>query len=60
MPHSEPPEDGLPFFHEVEHFARAVAGRVAPDVNADHAYRYMQLLDAMYDSAKTGEKVHIG
>jgi predicted dehydrogenase len=59
VPHSDPPVDGLPFFHEVEHFARAVAGRVEPDVNADDAYRYMQLLDAMYDSAKTGEKVHI-
>ncbi|MXX03049.1 MAG: Gfo/Idh/MocA family oxidoreductase [Gemmatimonadetes bacterium] len=60
VPHSDPPKDGLPFFHEVEHFARAVAGRVKPDVNANDAYRYMQLLDAMYDSAKTGEKVHIG
>ncbi len=59
VPHTEPPSDGLPFYHEVEHFARAIAGRVKPDVCADDAYRFMQLLDALYDSALTGEKVHI-
>ena len=60
VPHTEPPAEGLPFYHEVEHFARAIAGRVAPDVNADDAHRFMQLLDAMYESARTGEKVYIG
>ncbi len=60
VPHTEPPREGLPFYHEVEHFARAIAGRVAPDVNANDAYRFMQLLDAMYESARTGEKVYIG
>ena len=60
VPHTDPPAKGLPFYHEVEHFARAVAGRVKPDVDADDAYRFMQLLDAMYDSAQQGEKVYIG
>ncbi len=59
VPHTVPPAEGLPFYHEVEHFARAVAGRVKPDVDADDAYQYMKLLDAMYDSARNEEKVYI-
>lgn len=60
VPHTVPPKDGLPFYHEVEHFARAISGRVDPVVDADDAYRFMLLLDAMYESALKGEKVYIG
>ncbi len=60
VPHTDPPADGLPFYHEVEHFARAVKGIVRPDVDAEDAYKFMQLLDAMYDSARNAEKVYIG
>ena len=31
----------------------------APDVSAPDAYTFMQILDAFYDSAKSGEKVYI-
>lgn len=45
------------FHHEIEHFAMAIAGQVGPDVNAADAYQFMRILDALYDSAKSGEKV---
>ena len=42
-----------------ERFAMAVEGLVEPEVNAQDAYQFMQILDALYDSAKTGDKVEI-
>ncbi len=57
--HSEPPEPRPVFFYEVEHFAMAIAGEVEPDVSATDAYTFMTILDALYDSAKTGVKVLI-
>ena len=59
MPHTQPPADGLFFYHEIEHFARAVAGQVKADVDAQDAYHFMQILDALYDSAQRREKVLI-
>ena len=59
MPHTQPPADGLAFYHEIEHFARAVAGQVKADVDAQDAYHFMQILDALYDSAQRREKVMI-
>ena len=47
------------FYHEIEHFARAVAGQVKADVDAQDAYHFMQILDALYDSAQRREKVMI-
>jgi len=57
--HSQPPESPPVFFYEIEHFAMAIAGEVEPDVSAEDAYRFMQILDALYDSAKEGEKIYI-
>ena len=57
--HSEPPDPSPCFFYEIEHFAMAVAGEVEPDVSAEDAYKFMQILDALYDSAKEGEKIYI-
>ena len=37
----------------------AIAGEVEPDVSASDAYVFMQILDAFYDSAQSGEKVYI-
>ena len=59
VPHTQPPADGLSFYHEIEHFARAVAGQVKADVDAQDAYHFMQILDALYDSAQCREKVLI-
>ena len=47
------------FYYELNHFAMAIAGEVSPDVSAPDAYTFMQILDAFYDSAKSGEKVYI-
>ena len=57
--HSEPPEDGVGFFYEIEHFAMAIAGEVEPDVSATDAYTFMKILDALYDSAKEQQKISI-
>lgn len=57
--HGELPEDVPVFYYELNHFAMAIAGEVAPDVDASNAYVFMQILDALYDSAKSGEKVYI-
>ncbi len=57
--HGELPEEIPVFFYELNHFAMAIAGEVAPDVAADDAYTFMSILDALYDSAKSGEKVYI-
>jgi predicted dehydrogenase len=59
--HTAPPErpddDPCYFYHEVEHFAMAVAGEVDPDVDATDASRFMTILDALYESARENEKV---
>lgn len=57
--HGELPEEVPVFYYELNHFAMAIAGEVAPDVSSDDAYIFMQILDALYDSAKSGEKVYI-
>ena len=57
--HGELPEEVPVFYYELNHFAMAIAGEVAPDVSSDDAYIFMQILDALYDSAKNGEKVYI-
>ena len=57
--HGELPEEVPVFYYELNHFAMAIAGEVAPDVDASNAYTFMQILDALYDSAKRGEKVYI-
>ena len=44
------------FYYELNHFAMAIAGEVAPDVSLENAYTFMQILDALYDSARHGEK----
>ena len=57
--HGEIPSDAPIFFFELNHFAMAIAGEVVPDVDSSNAYTFMQILDALYDSAKSGEKVSI-
>ena len=57
--HGELPEEVPIFYYELNHFAMAIAGEVAPDVDVSDAYTFMQILDALYDSAKSGEKVYI-
>jgi predicted dehydrogenase len=57
--HSDPPENPPVFFYEIEHFAMAIAGEVEPDVSAEDAYKFMKILDALYDSAKEQKKVFI-
>ncbi len=59
IPHTEPPPGASPFYHEIEHFAMAVAGEVSPEVDAKEAHTFMKILDALYDSAGAGEKVII-
>mgnify|MGYP001358817009 CR=1 FL=1 len=57
FPHSD--NIGLYFYHEIEHFARAVIGEDAPAPDARDAYQFMRILDGLYDSAQAGEKVNI-
>ena len=57
--HGALPEEVPVFYYKLNHFAMAIAGEVAPDVSAPDAYVFMQILDALYDSAKHGEKVYI-
>ena len=57
--HGALPEEVPVFYYELNHFALAIAGKVAPDVSSENAYTFMQILDALYDSAKSGEKVDI-
>ena len=59
IPHTEAPPGASPFYHEIEHFAMAVAGEVAPEVSAGEAYTFMKILDALYDSARSEEKIII-
>ena len=74
MPHTQPPADGLFFYHEIEHFARAVAGQVKADVDAQDAYHFnfgfiwyteiiLTLQDSSYSTkliAKVEDKVEVG
>ena len=57
--HTDPPDPAPVFFYELEHFAMAIAGEVEPDVSATDAHTFMKILDALYDSAKAEEKIHI-
>ena len=57
--HGELPEEMPVFYYELNHFAMAIAGEVAPDVDVSDAYTFMQILDALYDSAKNSEKIII-
>ncbi len=57
--HGERPETAPVFYYELNHFALAIAGTVAPDVAAPDAHTFMQILDAFYDSAQIGERVEI-
>lgn len=59
VPHSEQTEKMPVFYYEIEHFALAVAGEVEPDVNAADSYIFMKILDALYDSARDGQKIVI-
>ncbi|MCH8290879.1 hypothetical protein IH992_07260 [Candidatus Poribacteria bacterium] len=47
------------FFYEIEHFAMAIAGEVERDVSSANAYTFMKILDALYDSAKDGQRISI-
>ncbi|MFC4448456.1 Gfo/Idh/MocA family protein [Halorussus aquaticus] len=44
---------------EVEHFAECVASGDAPHTDADEAVRNMATIDALYESAQTGEAVAV-
>ncbi len=57
--HGTLPQEIPVFFYELNHFAMAIAGEVAPDVSPADAYTFMQILDALYDSAKIAEKISI-
>lgn len=57
--YSPTPDPTPVFFYEIERFAMAATGLAEPDVNAREAFLFMQILDALYDSAGTGEKVLI-
>ena len=59
IPHTELQRDVPIFFHEIEHFAMAIAGEAEPDVSSTDAYIFMKILDGLYDSAKTGKQVII-
>ena len=57
--HTEAPEGASPFYHEIERFAMAVAGETEPEVSAPEAHLFMKILDALYDSARTEQKIEI-
>ena len=57
--HGELPEEVPIFYYELNHFAMAIADEVAPDVSSEDAYVFMKILDGLYDSAKSGDKVYI-
>lgn len=59
IPHTKGPEDSIPFYYEIEHFAMAITGEVEPDVSAADAYTFMTILDALYDSALEQERIEI-
>jgi predicted dehydrogenase len=45
---------------EVEHFAECVESGATPRTDADEAVRNMAVIDALYESAETGETVGVG
>ena len=47
------------FDAEVRDFAAAIRGAQPPDVSPEDALTFMKLLDAIYLSAQTGEKVQV-
>ena len=47
------------FNAEIRDFASAIRGAQPPDVSPAEALTFMKLLDAIYKSAETGEKVQI-
>lgn len=47
------------FHAEIRDFAAAVRGAQLPDVSPRHALTFMKLLDAIYLSAESGEKVQV-
>ena len=47
------------FDAEIRDFAAAVRGTQPPDVSPDEALTFMKLLDAIYLSAETGEKMQV-
>ena len=47
------------FDAEIRDFAGAIRGENPPDVSPDDALTFMKLLDAIYLSAETGEKVQV-
>ena len=47
------------FNAEIRDFAGAIRGAQPPDVSPAEALTFMKLLDAIYASAETGEKVPI-
>ena len=59
IPHTTAPPGASPFYHEIEHFAMAIAGEVEPEVDAKEAHTFMRILDALYDSAQSNEKIAI-
>lgn len=57
--HSTPPEEASSFYHEIERFAMAITGKTQPEVAAPEAHTFMKILDALYDSARSSEKIII-
>ena len=56
------PDDNMGGMHirrQLEHFARAIRGEVAPEIAPAEAYRYQRILDAIYTSAETGQAVSL-
>jgi len=47
------------FVRQIEHFARAVRGEVPVESPPAEAYRFQCMLDALYESAETNEKIEI-
>ena len=47
------------FFYEIEHFAKAVAGEVEPDVNADDSFTFTTMLSALYASSRKNQRISI-
>ena len=57
MAATDAPAQASPFACEIEHFSRAIGGRVEPEVAAAEAHTFMKILDALYDSALSEEKI---
>ena len=50
--HGELPEEVHVFYYELNHFAMAIAGEVAPDVSAPDAYTFMQISWTRFTTAR--------